>query len=168
MRTPHREDAMTNDGRLKVTFNLRSTVITGPLGLTATVEIHRSQRSFSSAQSRQPPEPESSIRVPGHVPCDSDHRDSSRCLARALAPQVCDTQVPGTLALEAAEDHGVIHGGGGVLLGIDGGYGGALPSQPPQEHGLRPTGPDSDVRGQHRVHRVGEPRHRRVGARQAH
>jgi hypothetical protein len=26
-------------------------------------------------------------------PTDSDHRDSSRCLARALAPQVCDTHL---------------------------------------------------------------------------
>jgi hypothetical protein len=45
----------------------------------------------SSARSRQPPEPESSIRVPGHVPMTRIHRDSSRCLARALAPPVCDT-----------------------------------------------------------------------------
>ena len=73
-----------------------------------------------------------------------------------------------TSAIEDAEDHGLINGGSGVQFGHDGGYGGALPSQPPRKYGLRPTRPHTGVRGQYCVHRVGKPRHRRTGACQAH
>ncbi len=37
-------------------------------------------------------------------------------------------QVSDSLALDDAEDHGAIHGRSGVLLGVDGGDGGAVPS----------------------------------------
>ncbi len=69
----------------------------------------------SSAQSRQPPEPESSIRVPGRLPVTRMHRDSSRCLARALpvAPPVCDTTAAAAAAARMAPGAGrpsVSHG----------------------------------------------------------
>jgi hypothetical protein len=64
----------------------------GSTRITATVEIHISQRCFlrrSRAFSHPDLSPQSESR--GTSPTDSDHRDSSRCLARVLAPQVCDT-----------------------------------------------------------------------------
>ena len=52
-----------------------------------------------------------------------------------------------SLAIKDAENHGLINSGSGVLLGLDCGYGGALPSQPPRKYGLRPTRPHTGVRG---------------------
>jgi hypothetical protein len=85
---------LQDDGRSKATFNLAAPFFRVR---SATAERQRSQRIFPSAQRRQPPGPEASIRVPGHVPFDSDCRNSRRYLdpSRALAPQACDTPTPG-------------------------------------------------------------------------
>jgi hypothetical protein len=90
-RTPHREHAMTKDGRWKVSFNLAAPFYRVRSGKPQRLRYTALNGTSSSAQSRQPPEPESSIRVPGRLPMTRMHRDSSRCLARALAPPVCDT-----------------------------------------------------------------------------
>ena len=91
-RTPHREHAMTKDGQWKVTFNPAAPFYRVRSGKPQRLRYTALNSTSSSAKSRQPPEPESSIRVPGHVPVTRIHRDSSRCLARALAPPVCDTR----------------------------------------------------------------------------
>ncbi len=51
--------------------------VLGPARQIATVEIHESQRRFHRPKARQSPESESAVRVPGRIPRDSDHRDSS-------------------------------------------------------------------------------------------
>jgi hypothetical protein len=68
---------MTKDGRWKVMapfYRVRS-------GKPQRLRYTALNGTSSSARRRQPPEPESSIRVPGHVPVTRIHRDSSRCLA---------------------------------------------------------------------------------------
>ncbi len=93
-RTPHRAHAMTKGGQSKVTFNLAAPFFRVRSGKPQRLRYTALNGTSSSARGRQPPEPECSIRVPGHVPVTRIHRDSSRCLARALAPPVCDTLSP--------------------------------------------------------------------------
>ncbi len=85
---------MTKDGRWKVSFNLAAPLYRVRSGKSQRLRYTALNGTSSSARSRQPPEPESSIRVPGRLPVTRMHRDSSRCLARALAPPVCDTWRP--------------------------------------------------------------------------
>jgi hypothetical protein len=94
-RTPHGEHAMTKDGRWKVSFDIAAPFYRVRSGKSQRLRCAALNGTSSSARSRQPPEPESSIRVPGHVPVTRIHRDSSRCVARALAPPVCDTPLTG-------------------------------------------------------------------------
>ncbi len=56
-----------------------------------------------------------------------------------LAICVFDKQISDNMAFEAAEDHSAIDGRSGVLLGVYGGYGSTLPSQPPRTHGFCAT-----------------------------
>jgi hypothetical protein len=114
-RTPHRENAMTKDGRWKVSFNLAAPFYRVRSGKPQRLRYTALNGTSSSAQSRQPPEPESSIRVPGRLPMTRMHRDSSRCLARALpvAPPVCDTTAAAAAAARMAPGAGrrsVSHG----------------------------------------------------------
>ena len=74
-----------------MTFNLAAPFYRTRSGKPQRLRYTALNGTSSSARSRQPPEPESSIRVPGRLPVTRMHRDSSRCLARALAPPVCDT-----------------------------------------------------------------------------
>jgi hypothetical protein len=53
--------------------------------------------------------PDSFIRAPGHVPCDSDCWNSSRCLARALTPSVCDTPRPSLKGSTRLSGHFVLN-----------------------------------------------------------
>jgi hypothetical protein len=62
----------------------RGPVMSGPLGETAAVEIPALNGIFASARSRQPTDSPPAAGLP-------DDSDSSRWLARALAPQVCET-----------------------------------------------------------------------------
>ncbi len=68
-------------------------------------------------------------------------------------------QITGLLALEAEKDHSTINSPSRVLHGVDGGDGGAIPSQPHGAHGFCATTADPSMRGQYSVHRMGE-RHR--------
>ena len=94
--TPHRDHTITrmDDRKCRLIlaapfFRVRSV---RAARITATVEIHRSELYFLR-RSRAVNHPDLSHQSEsrGKSPIDSDHRDSSRCLTRALAPQVCDT-----------------------------------------------------------------------------
>ena len=69
---------------------------------------------------RLPPEPEPSIRVSGHILWE--HWDSNPCLARVLAPQICDTlrqlghatTPPATSSVDSAVEHGPVGRGRSV------------------------------------------------------
>ena len=59
-RTPHREHAMTKDGRWKVTFNLAAPFYRVRSGEPQRLRYAALNGTSSSARSHQPPEPESS------------------------------------------------------------------------------------------------------------
>ncbi len=84
----------------------RGPVMQGPLGKTAAVEIQALNGIFAPARSRQPTDSPPAAGLP-------DDSDSSPCLARAAAPQVCDTaaSIPfGFRVLPPARARGVAPG----------------------------------------------------------
>ncbi len=63
-----------------------------PARIIATVEIYSSQRNLCRPMTSPSPEFESSFRVQGPSPSNSDHLESSWGLARALLTQICGTR----------------------------------------------------------------------------
>jgi hypothetical protein len=108
-RTPHREHAMTKDGRREATFNLASPFHRDkPQRLRYTAL----NGTFSSAQSRPPPKPESSIRASRGASRDSDLRGfksmSSSGLGSSSLRHTCPVAPSGIRVhrLPAAGDRG--------------------------------------------------------------
>ncbi len=79
-----RSTPYSKEWRWKMPFNLAAPLCR--LGKTAAVEIQALNCIFAPARSRQPTDSPPAAGLP-------DDSDSSRCLARALAPQVCDTHL---------------------------------------------------------------------------
>jgi hypothetical protein len=96
-RTPHGEHAMTKDGRWKVTFNLVALFYRVRSGKQQRLRYTALNGTSSSARAVNHLNLSPRSETLGTSPRldDTLHRDSSRCLARALTPSVCDTNGTG-------------------------------------------------------------------------